>query len=458
MTNSPSYLNQKTIPSSQRRKSYQGPNVIGTRANTRSLIILALIFVLALALNLINLALKPVTQDIGETWRWWPEILNLAQNHTFQSCIQGYFPFCGPTNNISASLEPLPVLFFAAGAFISNQALWFARIMEVGLNLLILLGIYLLAATWLNQRAALIASLLWATYIPAIKLVAQISGDLFATACLVFGMLFFMRARKSQRWVDWIFTGVLMGLGVLSRSVILPIVIILALGLIFESWQTNQNMRANFIKSIRPAIVMLSITILLMIPWALRNYTVLGKPVYGSTLVGYNLYRQNYMLGEQNYMRFVGLKEADQAISDLVARHQDLLGTENEAQMDSVYRAEALKIITAHPLQYVSLSAYRFLPLWFNWRVQEAYGSETNTVWYAVMLLQAFLLITAIIGAWVTRRQSWPFWTSIIVVSLSYMAIISELRYLVLVIPLVICLSVVGLQSIRNRFFAKPAG
>jgi 4-amino-4-deoxy-L-arabinose transferase-like glycosyltransferase len=457
MTNTPSYLNQKTIPALRRRKSYLVPDSIEARANMRSLIILALIFLLALALNLINLSLKPITQDIGETWRWWPEVLSLAQNHAFQSCIQVYFPFCGPTNNISAALEPLPVLFFAAGAFISNQSLWFARIMEVGLNLLILLGIYLLAETWLNQRAALIASLIWATYIPAIKLVAQISGDLFATACLVFGMVLFMRARRSQRWPDWIFTGVLMGLGILSRSVILPIVLILALGLIIESWQAHPNWRANFIKIIRPAVVMLSLAILLIIPWAFRNYKVLGKPVYGSTLVGYNLYRQNYMLGEQNYLRFVGLKEADQAVSDLVARRQDSSGTENEAQMDSVYRAEALKIITAHPVQYASLTIYRFLPLWFNWGVQEAYGSETNIVWYAVMILQAFLLVTALIGAWITRRQSWPFWVSIVVVSLSYMAIISELRYLVLVMPLVICLSVMGLQSIGKRFSSNPA-
>jgi len=69
-----------------------------------------------------------------------------------------------------------------------------------------------------------------------------------------------------------------------------------------------------------------------LLPWEARNYAAFGRPVVGTTLVGYNLFRHNYMLPTEDYLRFVGPSEAKLAIKALLARRTDLQGTDNEAQ------------------------------------------------------------------------------------------------------------------------------
>jgi hypothetical protein len=222
-----------------------------------------------------------------------------------------------------------------------------------------------------------------------------------------------------------------------------------------ERWYAARTGTINLLKMIRPPLIVFLIPAMLVTPWFVRNIVVFGKPVIGSTLVGYNMYRQNYMLGNDNYFRFVGPNEASQAIIALVKHNPNLLGTENEAQMDVFYRSEALKIVASHPVQYVFLSAYRFLLLWFNLGVAEAYGRAPAFTFYMIVMLQGLLLATALLGSWVTGWRSWPFWLIITVVFASYMAIISELRYLILVMPLIISLSAVGVQSLRSKLCAS---
>jgi hypothetical protein len=186
----------------------------------------------------------------------------------------------------------------------------------------------------------------------------------------------------------------------------------------------------------------------MVLPWGVRNYAAFGRPVVGSTLAGYNLFRQNYMLPTNNYLRYVGPREAFQAVSELVARRTDLRGTENEAQMEAVYQEEAMRIIAAEPKRYIMLSAYRFLPLWFNWGVKEAYRVPVQIGDYLIFVQQGFLLVTAVLGLYVTWRRSWLLGMNILVVTLLHMAVISQLRYLIIVMPLTVTLSAIGLTNL----------
>jgi hypothetical protein len=150
------------------------------------------------------------------------------------------------------------------------------------------------------------------------------------------------------------------------------------------------------------------------------------------------------MIGTRDYFRHVGGAEGLMATRQLLARRTDLIGLENEAQMDSIYREEAIHLIGAYPAQYMLLSAYRFLPLWFNWGFPEAYGNEPSRTDYAIMVLQGILLILALFGSLRTLWQTWPLWGSILAVCLIYMAVDSRLLYLIPVMPLVISLSAGG--------------
>ena len=370
-------------------------------------------------------------------------------------CEPEYFPFCNLSNQLTASREPVPVLIFAVVASLANQPFLAASIIEIGLFLAILLITFLLTRALANSRAALIAALLWAVFIPGLELVPQVSGDLLACLFLTLGMFFLMRARKTDRWRDWLSAGIGMGLGILSRSAMIFILPVLVFGLLWEGWATARKQWARFVKRIWTSVVMILIVLTMLLPWLVRNAIVLGSPISGTTLSGYNLYRHNYMLGNDDYLRYIAGEEANQAVQTLIAHLPELRGTENEAQMNNIYMQEALKVIEAHPVRYAQLVIYRFLPLWFDWQVDEAYGARTPHLDYYEMIVMAFLLITALIAVWKTWKLSWPLWVSIIVYCLAYMAVVGQLRYLIGVMPIVISLSAMGCWYLVDRSFKK---
>ncbi len=410
--------------------------------------ILALIVVLAIALDLRRIWLGPISLQAGQTADWWTIAVNLIKGQGYASCFTRYFPFCGPANQLTASREPVPVLLFAAVAFLTNQSLLAAVGVEALVNVAILILIFLLTRRMLNKPVALLGALAWAIYRPALDLVPQLSGDLIATLFVTLGLYFVMRARESERLLDWILGGAALGLSALSRSAALAIVAVIVAGLLIERLFSVQSVA----KKLRLSLIMTAVVLLVMTPWVVRNDLVFGQPAIASTLTGYNLYRHNYMLGSNNYFRYVGGSEGDQAIASLVASHPELPGTENEAQMDAFYRSGALKVITAHPVQYVLLSAYRFLPLWFNWQVLESDGGQPNVKDNLVLLEQGALLALALFGLGENGRGFWPIWASILIFALSYMAVDSQLRYLIPVMPLVIILSAAGVTKLVRSF------
>ena len=159
------------------------------------------------------------------------------------------------------------------------------------------------------------------------------------------------------------------------------------------------------------------------------------------------------MIGTNNYLRHVGGAEGQAATDALLTRRTDLIGAENEAQMDLIYREEAIQLIRAHPTKYVLLSAYRFLPLWFNWGYAEAYGRKPIQMDYAIMAFQGILLVLALYGLHQTLWRTWPLWWSILAVNLVYMAVDSRLLYLTPVMPLVISLSAGGGTYLLSKVF-----
>jgi 4-amino-4-deoxy-L-arabinose transferase-like glycosyltransferase len=406
-----------------------------------------LILILGSLLATISMINRPPSLQAGETDSWWVIALNLIHGHGYSLCMTQYFPFCGPSNQVTATREPVPVLLFAVAAWVGKESLWVAASGEVIIYLAMIPSIYFLTREWSDSRSAVIAAFLWVIYLPALELIPQVSGDLFAALCTSLGILFVLRARKTQAILHWILAGAGLGLAVLSRSATLVIALLVIGGPTIESWR--QHLRPRDI--IRPALLISGLVILIMAPWLIRNRLALGRPILGSSLTGYNLYRHNHMLGKNPYFRYVGPEEAAQAIKDLIARHTDLRGDENEAEMDLTYRGEALQIIKAHPAQYVLLSAYRFLPLWFDWKVAQAYGRPVKRYDYLIMILQAVLLILAFVGVRRKAALTWPIWGSILAISLAYMAVDARLLYVMPVMPLVISLGGVGGSNLLEK-------
>lgn len=405
------------------------------------------IFILGILLSAIVMANHPPSLKYGATRSWWPLTLNLIHGQGYSLCLSQYFPFCGPSNQVTAMREPAPVFLFALAARIGQESLWSAEVVEAIIYLAIILGVYFLTREWADSRSALLAAFLWTIYLPALELIPQVSGDSLAALCTTLGILFTLRARKTTRTGDWLLAGICLGLAVLSRSATLVIALLVVAGWIIEAWRAHLRLP----KIIRPVVLLSGVVILFMAPWLIRNQLALGRAVLGSSLTGYNLYRHNYMIGENHYFRYVGPKEGLQAIQDLISHHPELRGTENESQMDLLYRNEALRIIKSHPTQYILLSAFRVFPLWFDWKIPEAYGRSTNRYEYFTMIFQLFLLTLAGVGMWKDPTQTWPLWGSILMISFAYMAVNARMLYVMPVMPLVISLGAVGGNKLLDR-------
>ena len=419
--------------------------------NLYPFVALGIILFLGILLSIVSIANHPPSLKSGETDSWWMIALNLIHGHGYSLCLTQYFPFCGPTNQMTAMREPVPVFLFAAVAWLGKDSLWLAAVLEAVIYLSIVVAVYFLTREWTDTRSAVIASFLWATYLPALELLPQVSGDLFAALCTTLGIFFTLRARKTQDNLDWIIAGVGLGLAIISRSATLAIALLVIGG------QTLDGLRKRLQPKniIRPILLLSGLVILIMAPWLIRNKIALGRTIIGSSLTGYNLYRHNYMIGMPHHFRYVGPQEGYQAVKNLISHRTDLHGDENEGQMDLVYRGEALLIIKSHPMQYVLLSAYRIFPLWFDWEISEAYGRSTNRYEYLIMLLQLFLLTLALVGMWKNAAQTWPLWGSILAISFAYMAVDARMLYVMPVMPLVISLSAVGGKNLLDYWLRK---
>ena len=415
-----------------------------TWVDTHPMHALMLIMLLTLVLGVAKLWLDPPSFEFNWENRWWQIALNVARGDGYVACKTNYFPFCGPTNQVTAMREPLPVLLFALIALLTNESLLAAAATGVLVNLAIVVAVFYLARELADTRTGLLAALLWAFYLAPIRLFySQVSGDLLATLGLTCGLVYFLRARRTERWWDWLAAGVCIGLAILSRSAVLIVALALTAGLILWPYSHRVMPRHSRDRNLRPLILFTIAWALIISPWLIRNTVAFDRPVIGSTLSGYYLYRQSYMLPTDNYLRFVSGGEFEPVLQEMVTQRSDLQGTENEAQMDQIYREEALRIIGVEPLRYTALSAYRFLMLWFNWKVNAVYGKHNAVGDYVIMIQHALLLGAGIIGLRGRWRQAWPLAVSVVAFSLLYMAVMAHLPYIVPVVPLLVAFSAI---------------
>ncbi len=366
----------------------------------------------------------------------WTTAQNLVNGNGYSDCIKSYFPFCGPTNQQTAMREPVPVILMAAAMSISASPLSGLAIQSL-LYLGTLLVIYELVKPF-DRRAALLAALLWLTSIPVIRSLGSDSGSLSAAFFLSVGMLFFQKGRANKKIRYWIFCGLFLGLASLSRSIVTGLAVGLMLGLL---WERRTKRKHSWREWVGPTLLILCMFCAVVAPWVVRNDVVFGRPVIGSTLVGYNIFRMNQILQSANFVpRYVGPSESNLVVAKLI-QQGGLTGNENEAQMQAFYMNAGLRIILSNPLKYLFLAAFRFLPLWFNVSVNAAYGDSIGMVDVVIAAQQAVLLIAGLAGAFVNRKTHWPFILCLVLACGAYMAIDAQLRYMVDVMPLVVIMA-----------------
>ncbi len=363
----------------------------------------------------------------------WTIATHIYQGQGYSACATSYFPFCNAGNRQTAMREPVSVFMFLAVMLIHPAPLA-GVLLEVGLYIGVMFVLYF-SLRKEGGAFALFASALWVVSLPVMQEIGNGNGELESAFWLALGIWFFQKGRADPLFTNWNMAGLFLGLAALSRTIHLGVTMALAFSLFFDRSLGGFRARA------RQASMLLISFALVLSPWAIRNQIVFGAPVFSTTLVGYNVYRHNYIVAQPDfYPRHVGIEEARQAIKTLV-QAPSLTGKENELQMHSFYVREGLSLILSHPAEYARLVVFRFLVLWFNTSVKASYGQRLDLLDAILVVEQSLLLIAAIAGAIRRRKNLWPYILGTLITCGAYILIDAQVRYLVNVMPLIVTLA-----------------
>ena len=365
------------------------------------------------------------------------EIATIVAKRGNLSFCHTYFPFCGPGNNITASVEPLPLLTFVAIILVfETQAEYIGILLQMILGLASIGILYLTIRLLLkDHRPAFLGAFLWGVYVPLIlETEASLKGEAFFILFLLLGMFFIILGLEKKYIIIWLVAGFCLGLAALSRSVLIYFIPVLSMALLVTP-----------IMAVKRRILNIGLTILafvvVMTPWTVRNFNVFNAFIPGVTLSGYNLYRHNHILEKDGYFRYVYNREMEAAQRQLLENNADILrGDENEHEMDQFYRQEAIEIILANPFRYLLLSLYRFFPLWTNYGIR--YGYISDLTWNISGIVNLIFLALAVFS--IIRRRGMrppeiiPIVTLIFFYTLSYMLVNARMRFIIPLIPFVL--------------------
>lgn len=228
---------------------------------TRTIWLLAGILVLALGLRVIFALRFPSFSPDGSEY----EILgkNLLLGNGFsESVAPPYVPAV-----IRDSLYPALV---AAIYAVAGQSHLVVYLVQAILSTLTIYFLFLIAVWFFDERVGLVTALLAALYLPVIVYVADILTETTYIFLIVLGTYCFVRAKMQLgKWL--IAAGVVFGLAALTRSdgLLYPIALVVYALIVAP----------DKVKMLRTAVVFGLVMGVIISPWAVRNYLLVGRPL-----------------------------------------------------------------------------------------------------------------------------------------------------------------------------------
>lgn len=367
------------------------------------------IFVLALALRMIALAVFGVNSNAPT---YWSESGTVAQA---MIAGQGYtFNFYGlrQAQPLHSFMPPLFIwLLYACLRFSTQPALALAVIHAV-LSSLTAVAIFLLAAQLSGRRSVALLSGLAAAGYPVMVLMITIPISLtLHLAVLAWALVFTALLAHRPNWLLALVTGATWGVLALGRP---AIVAFLPLVLLWLWW--NRRTRQDWLKSCG---LLLLATILVLLPWTVRNFLIQGRLVLVSTNSGYTFWNGNnpFSTGTANSVYTEKLDEylgrphdpAQPSVVQNVHPYpvplelQAEVATISEVDLDRRQFQAGLAFIRQQPKEWLALMSEKAVGfLWFR----QGIGALYNAKWTAYYRpLYVILLILTIAGLAISTRR-----------------------------------------------------
>jgi len=394
---------------------------------------LLIIFLVALALRLGYALPQPETN--------WDEdenvYLTIARN-----LVEGDGLILTPYRK--AAFPPLYPLFLAGLLRTGVPIFPAARVIQSilgAVSCLLLMGIGRMAFQEGDENNGIYVGLVSAGLMAVYPVLVFYSARLMTETIFIFLILMSIFSLLKSLWSShrfgWLgFGGAMMGLGVLCRPTLLPFSGLVIIWLVISPLDNKR-----IIKSILFLCVPL---ILVILPWTVRNYRVLGEIVPVTSSGGANLYLANNISSTGGTTGYRELMKAG-----VFHLGED----EDEIEYNLYYRDKAFAFIKKNPGQFIRLSFKRLL-----WFYHLDYHYRGNLF---LVILFHLLLVLAIIGAWLSRyhwRKTILLGMVILNFTVVHMIFLPEGRYRLPVVPFLIAFAAIPIfQSVKQFSFNRES-
>jgi 4-amino-4-deoxy-L-arabinose transferase-like glycosyltransferase len=342
-------------------------------------------------------------------WRYvhtiaWPDFwtFGFEPSHIAAALVRG-FGFSSPFTDHSGPTAWIPPVYpwiislaYRLFGIYSAKAVGFMLALNLTCATLTTAAIYRIGLRCFSAEVAFGGALLWTVSPDAVAMSVRIWDISAATLLMTLMVLSYLRAIESkQRWSDWIAFGILAGVSALTTTTLLAMLPFVLVVLFFFP-------RGAFRK---PSIVVLAITVLLMLPWVVRNFDRFGRliPIRGN--FGAELWAGNHP----------GVRgPADESVHPLKNKSEliDYLRM-GESQYVASRQKMAIQFIRQNPGRFVQLTGERILSFWTSPLVMDS-------AWPAICAMLAWAATVLLL--W--RRETWliatPFAATMIFFPFSY--------------------------------------
>lgn len=385
-----------------------------------------IIFLLALALRLL----------LFQTGKWEPIIID-GYDFIAHNIVEGNgFSYDGHSPTVCRG-PVYPALLATVIGITHQKTTPFSllRVIDSILDALTALLAYLVARRWLpalGRRAHLAAGVAYALNPFAAYFSVKLGAETHQTLVFALYMLFLHRTLTdtARRFHAPLLLGVTGGVLLLSKSVFLPIVAGLpVVFLLSRRFRTRQA-----IARLAGAV---AISLALLVPWAVRNHHVSGRPVLVQTLAGFNFWYDFTMDRNRDAAIASGnlntLYEGGEVeLPDGRAYNPYSLSAPEDAATDALLGGRALQWAGQHPGGMLRKMCDNFLGFW--------YVVETPKKMLVTAVFSIALLTLALIGYLRARRSAFleanVLFSLPLVIAFIYSPALGVFRYSLIVYPL----------------------
>jgi len=312
--------------------------------------------------------------------------------------------------------------------FIFGPNVLIAKVIQCFLDASVCLFIYLIGKRiFADEKKALFSAVLYAIYPLAIMMCSTLYYQIPLNVALC---LIILGYNAPVTWKNGIWTGVAVGVSALAKPVTLPLLLLLPVLRVAESFIKEDFMKPALIWG----VVFILAGIAVLTPWTIRNYIVFHKfvPVqHGGGEVFVQGSKEEYIDLDVNTLRQKypqGFASSGQLTKTAIRNHIDHL--------------------RENPVDYIRFMGKKFLLTWYNTE-----GKQKN---FKALLVQAPFLFFAVTSLLFSGKTWWNRPGVYIVAAILYICLIQVLlfplvRYTIAVMPLVVLLTADGLITIGRK-------